>query len=73
MHWKPGTDTNRLVLEMAEHLGEFDGAHDRDGYHRRPGAGQEVTDTGEPISVPVATNASAASSMSRRPVMKPAR
>ena len=24
---------NRLVLEVAQHLGEFDGAHHRDGLH----------------------------------------
>ena len=30
--------SNRLVLEVAQHLGEFDGAHHRDGYGRRPGS-----------------------------------
>ena len=29
---------NRLVLEVAQHLGEFDGAHRRHGYERRPRA-----------------------------------
>ena len=29
---------NRLVLEVAQHLGEVDRAHRRDGHHRRPGA-----------------------------------
>ena len=31
-------DGNRLVLEVAQHLGEIDRAHHRDGHHRRPGA-----------------------------------
>ena len=29
---------NRLVLEVAQHLGEIDRAHHRHGHHRRPGA-----------------------------------
>ena len=29
---------NRLVLEVAQHLGEIDRAHHRHGYQRRPGA-----------------------------------
>ena len=28
---------NRLVLEVAQHLGEVHGAHHRDGHHRRSG------------------------------------
>ena len=28
---------SRLVLEVAQHLGESDGAHHRHGLHRRPG------------------------------------
>ena len=54
---------NRLVLEVAQHLGESAvrciAMDTSEGLTR----GQEVTDTGAPISVPVgAINASAASS-----------
>ncbi len=44
---------NRLVLEVAQHLGESTVARNRDGHHRGSGACQEVKDTGAPIMVPV--------------------
>ena len=44
----------RLVLEVAQHLGEFDRAHGGDGRSSEGLVrGQEVSDTGQPIAVPV--------------------
>ena len=55
---------NRLVLEVAQHLGENRRPHHRHGHHRRPDRGTKVTDTGAPIVVPVGPGRSAASSTS---------
>ena len=44
----------RLVLEVAQHLGEIDGAHRRDGHLRRVWcAGRTSPTPAQPISVPV--------------------
>src|ERR1044072_6742918 len=50
------TDTNpngRLVLEVAQHLGESTGRPAASGTPEGLVRGQDVTDTGQPISVPV--------------------